>query len=960
MSTPKRKRRNRRGSVDRVKDFDANQDEVREIKDVEKYVEQLTSDSHPVRKEAIDQLVDCGINAVPEFPKIVRHLSHEDWTVRLSALEAFEAVTYAKPTRTRLGIARDRMRLITNELGSYSRRQEELEIKLEARNVEKQEILDQTRQFATGGAVDEDSDSDDDKLPSIQTSEGSVDSSSVENEVMRALVEEWAKEQKMKLIIAKQAIKSLEAQVASNQKIVMELNILRAQTEKKISEFCVHIEHAMTAAGFHAAAVVATLEDEFSIVRETALRVILQNGYHRTFPSPIVKRFEDEDWGVRRSAIQIAGELAIADDAGYIAALTVRLTDSFPLVRAAAIRAMSRCGNHAVKVAPRVALCIQDRENVEVRVEAALFIGEVGKAFSLPAPYIMALVQLLMDRVEEVRQAAVKALGQLGLSAAEICAESIATGKLSKKARKLLGGNCPEKVPALLQHEQSAVRLTGCQAIGAMGACVIEILPNIQSILLAVADFDDNREVNLAAREALWRLGFSGFYIPVVLEQLHDKESSVRCAGVKILGSMGMDGAEHVEELVRLLRDEEWPVRAATAAALAQMGPAAAPHVDAIGECIHDESSEVRRACADVIASIGEPAVSLAEELVSLLHDSNEDARVSVTRAIGYLGPSMKQYVPALIEQLGDDSDQVQAAAVDSLLKLQEGTIDSILDICNLLATAPRASVRLAAVTIISKMDGQILAPKAEEILTFVRDAMEDKDNNVRACATDTVHKLSPLRRAGKMTDKVQQIAGDIKSNMIRFQKDAPVLDRHFQHCCIDPQKCALTMTGGRKMATHPANICRVLMDENRRGQMTNQELGVNLRRIQKNLNAYNTAVAEFNQGIRDGNGVVTIENPELCQRVREAGRNQGMLCIEIQQQAYDWRGVDSAENTDRWPLPWPSAENQVSPVRRLKALPPKRPQTSPMVLSTLKGEGRSCINPDHGPETGPFGMPLE
>ena len=80
---------------------------------------------------------------------------------------------------------------------------------------------------------------------------------------------------------------------------------------------------------------------------------------------------------------------------------------------------------------------------------------------------------------------------------------------------------------------------------------------------------------------------------------------------------------------------------------------------------------------------------------------------------------------------------------------------------------------------------------------------------------------------------------GDVRASLASFHKTAPMIDPHFNHCCTDPANCALSSGGGRKLATHPHNIWRVLHDEQRRGEITYEEL-------QEKLEVFDVALEEL------------------------------------------------------------------------------------------------------------------
>ena len=135
-----------------------------------------------------------------------------------------------------------------------------------------------------------------------------------------------------------------------------------------------------------------------------------------------------------------------------------------------------------------------------------------------------------------------------------------------------------------------------------------------------------------------------------------------------------------------------------------------------------------------------------------------------------------------------------------------------------------------------------------------------------------------------------EQIAGDLRSNIARFKKDAPM---------FDPAR------PWRRLATHPVHLKQTIIDEERRGLISRGDRDRVLERIEENLKVYNGAARAMNEAVRFHNGVVQAENPkaleDLCTAVRNAGRDAGHVCLEVQGQALDWRSIKTAEKFIRW-----------------------------------------------------------
>src|SRR4051812_5925962 len=190
------------------------------------------------------------------------------------------------------------------------------------------------------------------------------------------------------------------------------------------------------------------------------------------------------------------------------------------------------------------------------RALACETLGKIGTARSVPA-----LVARLDDRREEVRSAAVRALGDLGaaeaashLSAAFLNRRCAPTAMMNEALRRL-GPAGADAFDRGSRSEDSGIRVSSCYGLAAFGE---------RDRLAEVLGSDTDAAVRTAASAALGTVG--GTTAPVALvTATEDEDVRVRRAAVRALG--GFDDAAPVDRIVAMAEDvdRETALRAAEA-----------------------------------------------------------------------------------------------------------------------------------------------------------------------------------------------------------------------------------------------------------------------------------------------------------------------------------------------------------------------------------------------------------
>lgn len=207
------------------------------------------------------------------------------------------------------------------------------------------------------------------------------------------------------------------------------------------------------------------------------------------------------------------------------------------------------------------------------RLEAAINLGTMQSQMA-----VAALIDAVGDPVEDVRLAAVWALGQL---------------------------NEPRGLRLLLGVIEEGDRWTGSHIIEALISMRPEITPEIIPRLEATTNINARLLYAqicglLQITEALGTLSLL----------LRDPDKETRISAAKALGQIGDVSA--VESLIISLDDESWEARAQTAKALGALGDKQA--VDKLKRALSDENWWVRHNAADALYRLGEEGIEALRE----------------------------------------------------------------------------------------------------------------------------------------------------------------------------------------------------------------------------------------------------------------------------------------------------------------------------------------------------------
>jgi HEAT repeat protein len=237
-------------------------------------------------------------------------------------------------------------------------------------------------------------------------------------------------------------------------------------------------------------------------------------------------------------------------------------------------------------------------------------LGERGDAIARPK-----VLEMLEDKEETVRVAAVRALGGLGTA-----------GEVPVLAKKAASGSDAEKGAA----RQSLVQLRGNDVNGAVVAALEDADPKMRVELIGV----------LAARNAKETL-------PTLIKSADDSDAAVRLAVLEALRYLADDS--HAEKIIDILKttQEDAERKQAELTLLVMCSRGREKCADAIVAGLNDASVPARIALVRALARAG--GAKALEEIVARLKDDDEAVRDEAVRMLAaWPDPAVASHLTAL------------------------------------------------------------------------------------------------------------------------------------------------------------------------------------------------------------------------------------------------------------------------------------------------------------------------
>ena len=510
-------------------------------------------------------------------------------------------------------------------------------------------------------------------------------------------------------------------------------------------------------------------------------------------------RYEVE---LRAKAARALGEL---EEYQAVDPLIALLQERRSVLREAAAQALGRIGDPRA-IEPLVAL-LTSRTSQSSRLTAAQALGQLGasKRAAVGIQIASALIRALKDRDSNVRQSALRALGEIGAPAAGPLTAALQDRHSSPAAIRSLakiGAPAVEPLLACIKDEQASVRGAAAALLGEIGTQVEDntLYERIGEALVSLL-LDEGQTVQAAAAQGLARLQWEpkeeqariAYYIhtaqwdrcvqmgiPAVVplaEILRGQAQSARLDAIDALGDLIAHLREPaareraVAPLVEALADEATQVRRAAAEALDRVSwqpegaeeqaaycatrgewdrcvEIGAPATRFLALALGAGEASVRRGAA---TSLGQIAArtrdgGVARLLFPLLDDEDRQVRQTATSALvaATLLPKGDAVVQLLVERIQDESRDIRERAVEPLRQIGYRAVPLLLSALD----QPPSEAREAMVETL----GEIGDPRAVDTLTPL---LEDPERDVRQAAAAALGKIGDSRAVAALWNRI-------------------------------------------------------------------------------------------------------------------------------------------------------------------------------------------------------------
>ncbi len=297
----------------------------------------------------------------------------------------------------------------------------------------------------------------------------------------------------------------------------------------------------------------------------------------------------------------------------------------------AAIEELATRGAKAAKAVPALVNTFA-QDNEEVRLNAMLALGEIGKA-AVPA-----LKKQFTAGDENIRLYAVWGIGLIGEEAKE----------------------ASQDVVRLLADKNDDVRRKAAYALGRINPD-----PKAAVSVLTEALKDKNQDVRQAATTSLTTFGAKA--VPGLVGALEAQDNTTRQMALTAIGEIGHDAEKALPAVYKLFTDSKLGLQYQAAQTMGKIGK---PAVEYFNKALEHENSNIRQAALQGLRVVGGPGVPA---LVDALGSKHDEVRQMAAQQLGYMRVSDRLVVIALGYALKDKNPNVRVAAAYALQSLGAG-----------------------------------------------------------------------------------------------------------------------------------------------------------------------------------------------------------------------------------------------------------------------------------------------
>ncbi len=482
----------------------------------------------------------------------------------------------------------------------------------------------------------------------------------------------------------------------------------------------------------------------------------------------LLKLLVNDDRGSRVGAAEVLGEFGPAAERAVPDLIKV-LTDSEVLHAAA--KTLGKIGPTAIPDLVKILA----NEDKEVRCAAVQALEKIDPRWQQSEGACREITSFVkdLDKVDGVaRTSAVRALGEIGPSAASHLAKLLADSDVQSLAIKALGeiGSVAEQaaVPHLinvLANRDKEVRNLAAQAL-------VKIAPKwrqsesalnaIPFFMKALQDGDAESDDCHVPAEALVEIGPAS--VRPLVESLVSGNKHVFDTAALALRRIDprwartQGAAEAVPCLAEALQNSQWFVRHAAAEVLGKIGPGAIKAVPHLVKAMADSNKKVRSAVKNALDNVllKKSALMNDEEeetaasdtlkkitrLIKKLTEGHGTVRCEAAEALGEIGPAAEEAIPHLVKALADSDQVLRTQAVQSLGRINskwqrhESTLNIIPFFVKALAGAD--------VGFACGMPGDALMKIGQEAIRYLVEALADPNKDIANSVAQFLEDFDP------------------------------------------------------------------------------------------------------------------------------------------------------------------------------------------------------------------------
>ncbi|KAF9164502.1 hypothetical protein BGX20_000925, partial [Mortierella sp. AD010] len=466
---------------------------------------------------------------------------------------------------------------------------------------------------------------------------------------------------------------------------------------------------------------------------------------------------QDEDWDVRRRAVEALGKQSFFPDSALVA-LICALQDENEHVRDRAAEALG--GQSAL---PESALLgALQHENECARCFAA---DALGRQSTLTESALLVLIDALEDENTYVRYSAVKILGEQSTLPESILLavigalrhenEDIRIGAAYALGTQLtLTESALQALIGALQHENKDVRHSIVRALGKQMTIPESVLQ-----ALAGALQDENEYVRYSAACVLGRHSMlPNPALQALIDALQHKNEDIRISSAKALGTQSTLPRSVLQGLIGALQDENGDVRYLLVKALGKQSTLPESVLKDLIGALQDENGDVRYLLVKALGKQSTLPESTLQVLIDASQDENENVRYSALLAlIGALQDKNWRVRDLATRALGRQSSLPESALLALIAALQDEYKDvrnSAAYTLGMQSTLPESAL-LALIGALQDKEGHVRKSVAEALgkqstllesaLLALVDALRDEDEDVTNSATIALGRQSTL-----------------------------------------------------------------------------------------------------------------------------------------------------------------------------------------------------------------------